>query len=163
MAHVKQPRKKQVRDATFKLLTENNLTGWHVRFNPKMTRALGRCRYSTKTIEYQPRYMQQNDWEQVLGTIQHEVAHALTRGHHHDGVWASKARELGLANPSAVNHTAKITMKFTGTCEGCGRTWERDRRSHGAMCPPCRRIRLNEIAETGASNQRCTLVWTRNN
>lgn len=63
---MKATRKKQVRDETFKLLTENGLTGWKVRFNPRLTRALGRCIPSLKTIEYQPKFMELNDWDESL-------------------------------------------------------------------------------------------------
>lgn len=155
---MKKPRRKQVRDETFRLLTENGLEGWRVRFNPRLTRALGRCIPSLKTIEYQPRYMEQNDWDQVLTTIQHEVAHAMTPRHHHDAVWAATARKLGLKDPSAINKTATLTKRFTGTCPGCKNEWQRDRRVIGAMCPPCRRLNLG-----GETKRRYSLVWTRNN
>lgn len=142
-------RRKQVRDLTFKLLTEHNLEGWRVRFNPRLTRALGRCCYGTKTIEFQPRYMQQNDWEQVRGTILHEAAHAIA-GHYagHGASWARVARELGLENPSAINYTAKLTKRYTGTCptEGCDTRAQRDRRTAGLIC------RLH----------RARIIWTRN-
>lgn len=161
-------RRKQVRDETFKLLTENGLEGWKVRFNPKLSRALGRCIPSQKTIEYQPRYMQQNGWEQVNTTIKHEVAHAISTSRYgrlgggHGAAWARIARELGLENPSAINTTAKLTKKFTGTCDGCNQTWERDRRVHGAACPPCRREHLNELREHGVSTKRYSIRWKRN-
>lgn len=153
---MKVPRRKQVRDETFRLLTENGLTGWRVRFNPRLTRALGRCIASQKTIEYQPAYMEQNDWEQVLGTIQHEVAHALTPRHGHDAVWAAKARELGLKNPSAINRTANLKRKFTGTCPGCKKTTQADRRGRYA-CSSC----CNQFAG-GLFSPAYAFVWTRN-
>lgn len=153
------PRRKQVRDETFRLLLANGASGWRVRYNPRLSRALGRCIPSQKTIEYQPRYMEQNDWEQVLTTIKHEVAHALAGGHHgHDYHWASIARGLGLENPSAVNHTATLAKKFTGTCPGCDHKWERDRRVQSAICPPCRRAYL-----AGDTERRYSITWTRNN
>lgn len=156
-------RRKQVRDLTFKLLTENGLEGWHVRFNPRLTRALGRCSYYSKTIDYQPRYMAQNDWEQVRTTILHEVAHAIAGQYAgHGASWARAARALGLENPSAINHTATLTKKFTGTCEGCGVTVQRDRRQHGIVHTACQTKRLAEIRETGKSEQRATIRWTRN-
>lgn len=157
------PRRKQVRDLTFKLLKQEGLEGWRVRFNPRLTRALGRCIPSLKTIEYQPRYMEQNDMEQVLSTIRHEVAHAVAGAYHgHDAYWASIARRLGVKDPSAINHTATLVKKFTGTCPTCGNTWERDRRAIGAMCPKCNHARRMEIIATGASTIRATIDWVRN-
>lgn len=153
---MKKPRRKQVRDETFKLLTQNGLTGWHVRFNSRLTRALGQCCYGTKTIEYQPRYMEQNDWQQVLTTIQHEVAHAIAgRGQGHGAQWAMIARGLGLANPGAVNYTAKLTKKFTGTCRN-GHTTERDRRAQLACGKCCREL------NGGIFHPDYLFVWTRN-
>lgn len=156
-------RRKQVRDLTFKLLTENNLQGWRVRFNPRLTRALGRCWESRKTIEYQPRYMEQNDWAEVEQTIRHEVAHAVAGASaRHGARWVRVALQLGVKSPSSTSSSATLTRKFTGTCEGCKQTWQRDRRMLGAICPPCRRKRQAEIRETGASEQRMSIVWTRN-
>lgn len=162
-------RRKQVRDETFKLLIENGLTGWKVRYNSRMTRALGRCIPSQKTIEYQPRYMAQNDWAQVRTTVLHEVAHAIAitkyghfMGGGHGATWARIARELGLENPSAINHTANLTAKFTGTCGGCNGTWQRNRRVHGAICPPCRRKYTSEVLQNGSSEQRYSITWKRN-
>lgn len=151
-------RRKQVRDLTFKLLTEHGLTGWRVRFNPRLTRALGRCNHTDKVIDYQPRYMKQNDWEQVKSTILHEVAHAMAGPYAgHGWTWQQYAKGLGLENPSAVSYTAKLTRKFTGTCPGCSYEWQRDRRAIGAVCPPCRRLHL-----AGETERRYTINWTRN-
>lgn len=160
---MKKPRRKQVRDETMKLLIENGLTGWKVRYNAKLTRALGRCIPSQKTIEYQPRYMAQNDWEQVRTTVLHEVAHAISctkygrLGGGHGAAWQREARRLGLENPSATNNTANLTKKFTGKCPGCENEWQRDRRVIGAACPPCRRAHL-----AGETDRRYTIAWTRN-
>lgn len=153
------PRRKRVRDETFKLLTENGMTGWRVRFNPRLTRALGRCNYRTKTIEYQPRYMEQNDWAQVQTTVLHEVAHAIVGyGHGHGATWAQAARRLGLADPSAINSTATLSKRFTGTCPNaeCGRTIERDRRNSQACGKCCRELNNNVFTN------RFAFVWTRN-
>ena len=155
---MQKPRRKQVRDETFKLLKQEGLDGWRVRFNPRLSRALGRCIPSTKTIEYQPRYMEQNAMEQVLSTIQHEVAHAVAGAHHgHDAHWASIARRLGVKNPSAIATGVTLTRKFTGTCQGCNNQWHRDKRTHGAICPTCRRIRM-----TTEPTRKCSIIWTRN-
>ncbi len=149
-------RRKQVRDETFKLLTENGLTGWRVRFNSRLTRALGRCIPSQKTIEYQPRFMDENDWDEVVMTIRHEVAHALTPHNGHGMAWRAKCIELG-GNGKQYNNTANLTAKFKGTCGGCGTTVDRNRRVHGAIHPSCYRL-----YQAGETERRYSITWTRN-
>lgn len=147
-----QPRRKQVRDETFKLLTQEGLEGWRVRFNPRLTRALGRCIASTKTIEYQPRYMEQNTMENVLQTIRHEVAHAVAGARNgHNAIWAAHARRLGVTNPSATAEGVTLTKRFTGTCPTCKRTIERDRRKD-ISCGKCSRV----------YDPKHKMIWTRN-
>jgi SNF2 family DNA or RNA helicase len=41
---------------------------------------------------------------EVICTIKHEVAHALTPGHGHDSVWADKAKEIGCDNTLPCSH-----------------------------------------------------------
>ena len=145
------------------MLHANGLYGWRVRFNNRLTRTLGQCDYRNRTIEYQPRYMAQNDLEQVKTTIKHEVAHAIAGASAgHGARWARVARELGLENPSATSSTAKLTRKFTGTCGGCGQTWQRDRRAIGAIHPACHNKFRAEVLANGKSDQRFTIDWSRN-
>lgn len=154
---MKATRKKQVRDETFKLLTENGLTGWKVRFNPRLTRALGRCIPSLKTIEYQPKFMELNDWDEVVMTIRHEVAHAISpRWEGHGAIWRANCLKLG-GNGQQYNRTAKIAYKFTGSCQGCDTTVQRNRRVHGAIHPSCYR-KFKE----GDATQKYSIIWTRN-
>ena len=150
-------RRNHVRNATFKLLKQEGLTGWRVRFNSRLTRALGQCNYTTKTIEYQPRYMEQNDMAQVLTTIQHEVAHAVAGyGAAHGAQWREVARRLGLENPGAINRTATLTRKFTGTCVN-GHTTTADRRNLRSACGKC----CNEHNGVLFSAE-YKFTWTRN-
>jgi hypothetical protein len=41
---------------------------------------------------------------EVIDTIKHEVAHALTPGQAHNGIWEAKAREIGCKNTIACSH-----------------------------------------------------------
>lgn len=149
-------RKKQVRDETFKLLTQHGARSWKVRFNPRMTSALGRCSPSQQMIEYQPRFMADNPWDEVVMTIRHEVAHALTIGHGHDATWARKCIELG-GNGKQFNTTAQLTRKFVGTCPKCDRKIQRDRRNLRQACGKC-----CDAYAGGKFDAQYKFIWTRN-
>lgn len=149
---MKKPRRTQVRDETMKLLIAQGITGWRVRFNPRMTRALGRCIYGRKTIEYQPKYMDENTLDEVIMTIRHEVAHASVASYHgHDSVWRAKCIELG-GNGKRYNNTANLSRKFTGTCPTCKREIQKDRRTQQACGKCC----------GGTYEAKHAFVWTRN-
>lgn len=100
--------------------------------------------------------MDENDWAQVNTTIKHEVAHALTPRHGHDSVWARQARALGLENPSAINRTAKLSKKFTGTCPNCGGTTQVNRRGRYACSKCCNKHAM------GLYSPRFAYIWTVN-
>ena len=74
--------------------------GWTVNFDEGY-RILGHCCYHVKAITLSQLHVEQNNRENVLNTILHEIAHALVGpGHGHDMVWQAKARSVG-ARPSA--------------------------------------------------------------
>lgn len=55
----------------------------------------GSCHYDNKEIKLSKYFVQQESESNVKNTILHEIAHALTEGHHHNSVWYAKAIELG--------------------------------------------------------------------
>lgn len=87
---------------TRKLLDENNLPDWKIRLATDLTRPwLGKCSYQDKTIFLNAFHIDTHPTEEVDNTIRHEIAHALTKGHQHDDIWAAKAKELGCINTLA--------------------------------------------------------------
>ena len=52
----------------------------------------------------------------VMNTIRHEIAHALTPGHGHDDVWAAKAKEIGCDNtlPCRICHSVPRLSMLSG-------------------------------------------------
>lgn len=82
-------------------LDNANLSDWHIRLSTDVnSRFLGLCSYKDKTIILSAHHIDIHPDLEIINTIKHEVAHALTMGHQHDEVWAAKARELGCDNTS---------------------------------------------------------------
>ena len=92
-------------------LAKWELIGWKVKINNRLTRALGRCCFTTRTIELQGRYVKDNTVAQVTDTILHEIAHALagpSAGHGPE--WKMWAVRVG-ATPEATVDCATINYK----------------------------------------------------
>lgn len=111
---------------TRELLDTHGLHDWTVALN-RAKRAAGTCDYRTRTITLSRFLLGQRGRAENMVTITHEVAHALTKGHGHDHVWARKHRELG--GDGARCFEAEIvddTAPWVATCEH-GRTFHRYR------------------------------------
>lgn len=86
------------------------LNDWTLKFNNRLTRALGRCVFNKKTIELQTRFVKENSEAVVLNTIRHEIAHALAgykAGHGRE--WRMWAIKVG-ANPEATADATSVTL-----------------------------------------------------
>jgi len=86
-------------------LNKHNLSDWKVRLtsNPNQS-FLGLCSYQDKCIFLNAHHIDIHSNLDVINTIRHEVAHALTQGHGHDSVWRDKAIEIGCDNTNACSH-----------------------------------------------------------
>jgi len=88
---------KQLRD----LLDVQGLNDWHIRLTTDITKPfLGLCSYKDRTIILNAFHIDTHPDVEVLNTIRHEVAHALTTGHKHDSTWREMAIKLGCDNTS---------------------------------------------------------------
>ena len=82
-------------------LDQNGLVDWNIRLNQNPAAPfLGMCSYKDKTIILNAHHVDQHPEVEIINTIKHEVAHALTPGHSHDEVWKAKATEIGCDNTS---------------------------------------------------------------
>ena len=70
---------------------------WKLSIDYRGKTYLGICRYSKKLIQITHNYLSKKDVSisSYLDTINHEVAHSLTRGHKHDKIWKEKCILLG--------------------------------------------------------------------
>jgi SNF2 family DNA or RNA helicase len=85
-------------------LNEFGLDNWKVKVKVDSKQSfLGLCIYKDKSIIINAHHVDLHPDAEVIDTILHEVAHALTPGHAHDEVWENKAKELGLKNPVACS------------------------------------------------------------
>jgi predicted SprT family Zn-dependent metalloprotease len=113
----------EARIKTKRLLDEHGLTeeGWTVEFmNGKWL--LGQCRYKDRTIRLSRWLCRLGTDAEVLDTILHEIAHAITGpGHNHNHVWKLNAVRLG-ANPRAYryNMSYNVPHKYEIVCSWCG-------------------------------------------
>lgn len=107
----------------------------------------GTCSYTRNTIFLSKPITELSKEEDVLDTILHEIAHALTPHHGHDAVWKKKAKEIGCkaercfgedSKTSQYNAVIKLS-KYIGECPG-GHTHYRNKMTKGrkscSLCSP---------------------------
>jgi predicted SprT family Zn-dependent metalloprotease len=119
--------------------------GWKFRFD-NARRRFGCCMYRSKTITLSKYLTHLNDEKQVTNTILHEIAHALTPGHHHDWVWKAKAREIGCTGDRCYSSQTVATpeSKYIAVCSGCNRVHKKHRAVRStSSCGHCSGGRYN--------------------
>lgn len=131
-----------------KLIYKHNLDvkGWTFSFD-NARRRFGCCKYRTKKITLSKILTLLNDEGRVKNTILHEIAHALTPGHHHDWVWRQKAIEIGCDGNRCYNSKIVATPepRYIATCVGCGKEHKKNRihTNRVSSCGSCSGGRYN--------------------
>jgi hypothetical protein len=78
------------------LLDSQSLNDWHIRLSQDLNSGfVGLCSYKDKCIILNAHHIDSHPEPEILNTIRHEVAHALTEGDRHGEKWQAKAKELG--------------------------------------------------------------------
>jgi superfamily II DNA or RNA helicase len=91
--------RQQASELLRKEMNKHGLTDWHIRLNQDAnSHFLGLCSHRDKTIILSAHHIDIHPDPDVINTIRHEIAHALTPGERHNEVWAAKAREVGCDN-----------------------------------------------------------------
>lgn len=132
------------------LMAKHGLTGWTFKFDHARQR-LGCCKPYRRQISLSKHYVQNNRDELVLDTILHEIAHALTPGHHHDDVWKAECVRIG-ARPIRCKDTVEDKLvsaegKWVADCAGCGvrHYLHKSRRGRMPTGYMCRRTRQSLV------------------
>lgn len=102
------------------LMTQHGLgPEWKVKsLNSKKKR--GHCKSKAKVIGLSKHLLANDSEESVRNTILHEIAHALTPGHHHDAVWKAKALSIGCNGKRCGDQIQNIQTKYGAKCgQGC--------------------------------------------
>ncbi len=99
-------------------LNSNGLFDWDIRIS-KAFKTLGSCNHTKKIISLSIHHVGNSAEADILNTILHEIAHALTPGDHHGKEWKKKALELG-CDGKRCGEGIKIKSKYNFVCEkGC--------------------------------------------
>ena len=118
--------------------------GWRFAWDNATQRA-GCCQYRKLRITLSRHFVALNlkdQPDQIVDTILHEIAHALTRGHGHDDIWKAKCVEIG-ANPTRCYDSATVKMpdgRYTAKCACCARAFSRHkklRKGYTIHCGTC--------------------------
>jgi predicted SprT family Zn-dependent metalloprotease len=130
-------------------LYQHKLIGWSFGIGDFGRRA-GVCKHSVQRIEIQEYYALHNPQEEVMDTLMHEIAHALTPGHKHDAFWKAVAIQLG-ATPVSCNkkNVAVKPGDWKATCDECGKVYYKYKASAGLEsrrfgCVVCKNIIMFE-------------------
>jgi predicted SprT family Zn-dependent metalloprotease len=119
--------------------------GWRFTFD-NARRRFGCCKYRPKVITLSKYLTHLNDEKEVRNTILHEIAHALTPGHHHDRVWKAKAQEIGCTGDRCYSGKSVTTpeSRYIAVCSGCGHTHKKHRATRSSSsCGFCSGGRYN--------------------
>ena len=92
-------------------LIDKHLTGWVFAWNNRV-RTNGLCNYTTKTIYLSKKTTEVRAALDVLNTITHEIAHALTPGESHSNIWKAKHKELGGNGQTCSTDSAEVLPKW---------------------------------------------------
>lgn len=108
------------------LMTKHGLYGWTFRLNTNKRR-LGICKWEERRIELSVHHVDKHCNVEIIDTMLHEIAHALTPKHMHDDVWRRKAIEIG-CNGNRCGAAMGVECRFRGVCPKCKRVIKRHRR-----------------------------------
>jgi len=135
----------EVANEVYRLLNEHGLVekGWTFKLS-NTKRIMGQCRYRTKEIRVSGVHIALGEDADIMDTIRHEVAHAITGpGHKHDHVWKLNAIRLGARPKATAKLGYSLPHKYEIRCGVCETTLQKRHRRKSrkvlarAYCKKC--------------------------
>lgn len=118
------------------LMRHHGLLDWKFKWDSALVR-FGYASWKNKVISLSRPLVTLNDEGQVIDTILHEIAHALTPNAHHNNLWKATAQAIGCNGSRCYgNEVVAPRRAYIGTCPACSRTITRHRRKKIA-CGRC--------------------------
>ena len=121
------------------LFTKHGLADWVFKFD-NAKRRFGCCNYTTKTISLSKHLCRLNSESEIVDTLLHEIAHALTPGQGHGKLWQEKCAELG-AEPRRCYSADQVKQPppnyylYCAACDFKQGLYRMTRRKY--LCPTC--------------------------
>ena len=145
------------------MLAKHSLTDWEFVWNNKTSnKTWGICKYTPKEIHLNKKYALIESEENVIDTIIHEVAHALTKGDGHGEIWKAKCRELGCRDEKFKNlekENINKLSKYKGVCPTCGHIIYSGRKT-GIIHIQCCNADYEKTGKSNWGNHK--YIWTKN-
>jgi predicted SprT family Zn-dependent metalloprotease len=116
-----------IKQLALALMKRYKLEGWTFEFSTAKRRA-GRCYYRRKVIELSLYHAQHSELADVLDTIKHEIAHAVTPGAGHGELWQAACLMIGAKPERYYTKPIEIPFKWIATCPGCGNQSKKHRK-----------------------------------
>lgn len=98
------------------MLQSHGLPNWKCKASRSKT-SWGHCDYGRSTIYLSKHLLQLGCHEEIIQTILHEVAHALTPSDREHGIeWFAKARSIGYSGYSVAERVLPFKHRYIGHC-----------------------------------------------
>lgn len=128
---------KRLKERARMMMDKYGLKDWALEFDNSLSH-FGLCSYDRRTIFISNYAVSHATDFDLLDTIMHEIAHALTPGEGHSRVWKKKCKEIG-AIPKMCSKEKNYVApgRWQAVCGNCGKFYSRHRRPDGRWWCRC--------------------------
>ncbi len=140
------------------LMDKHELMSWGFQLDYARRRA-GYCYYAKQVISLSRHFIEKADAKEILNTLLHEIAHALTPRAGHGCEWRRMALAIGCDGKTRHALGPLVEPAFKGTCPSCGSTTRAHRLGRKRLQVACRKC--CKQFNGGEYTERFKFVWRR--